>query len=152
MDTQGSLTPTPALFEADQQPDAKRDRETGDQPLEVLGRVHVQTVLGATIAPLGNDYQRSTGSPWLQQRKIHHLPKSRGSRIASTLTDVSFLEGFQRPIYLCRPLGAAHRDVDRAPANGAARAVARVVGCAGVVRSSRPSQARLARPSILRSR
>jgi hypothetical protein len=93
MDTQGSLTPTPALFEADQQPDAKRDRETGDQPLEVLGRVHVQTVLGATIAPLGNDYQRSTGSPWLQQRKIHHLPKSRGSRIASTLTDVSFLEG-----------------------------------------------------------
>jgi hypothetical protein len=71
-----------------------------DQPLDVLGRVHVQNVLGGTIAPLGNDYQRSTGSPWLRQRKIHHLPKSRGCRIASTLIDVSFLEGFQRPISL----------------------------------------------------
>lgn len=84
-----------------------RDRSTArcrarprDQPLDVLGRVHVQTVLGATIAPLGNDNQRSTGSPWLRQRKIHHLRKSRGCRIASTLIDVSFLEGLQRPISL----------------------------------------------------
>jgi hypothetical protein len=41
------LTSAPTAFEADQQPDAERDRETRDQLLEVHGRFHVQAVLGA---------------------------------------------------------------------------------------------------------